>query len=218
MSPRPAVLAFTLVLLAASAAHAGGSGSGIDEVLNRLEKNVSSLKTLSATFVQKKRMAAFSHEIEMSGKVYLKKPSVLAWHVKSPIRYSVLITDKLIRQWDEESDQVNEISLSANPMLGAALEQMTVWFEGRYTSLSKDYEIRVISKKGQPVVLEFSPMEHNVAREVIEKVSVGLAQDERYLSWIRIMEAGGDTTTIKFMDTVFDAPLEEKNFEVMGSV
>ena len=218
MSPRLAALALTIVLLAASAAHAGGSGSGIDEVLKRLEKNVSSLKTLSATFVQKKRMAAFSHEIEMSGKVYIKKPSVLAWHVKKPIRYSVLITDKLIRQWDEDTDQVNEISLSGNPMLGAALEQMTVWFEGKYTSLSKDYEIRIVSKKGQPVVLEFNPMEHNMARKVIKKVSVGLAKDERYLSWIRIVEAGGDTTTIKFTDTVFDSPLEEKDFEVKGSV
>lgn len=218
MSPRPPALALTAVLLFASIAYAGGSGFGTDEVLKRLEKNVSSIKTLSATFVQKKRMAAFSHEIVMSGKVYIRKPSVLAWHVKTPIKYSVLITEKLIRQWDEETDQVNEISLSGNPMLGAVLEQMTVWFSGRYTSLSKDYEVRIVSKKGQPVVLKFAPMEHNMAQKAIKSVSVGLARDERYLSWIRIVEAGGDTTTIEFSDTVFDALLDDNNFEVKGSV
>ena len=223
---QPHALAF-LILQPFSAAHAEndkGSGKLIDagvlDVLKRLELNVSSIKTLSASFVQKKKMAAFSHEIEMSGRVFIKKPSTLAWHVTEPLRYSVLITDRLIRQWDEETDRVLEISLSGNPMLGAVLEQMTVWFGGRYTELTKDYDVRFASGNGRigpPVVLVFTPREKNMAGKAIKSVSVGLAKDERYLSWIRIVETGGDTTTINFSDTVFDAPLDERNFEVKGS-
>jgi outer membrane lipoprotein-sorting protein len=213
-----AVILVLLVLLITPAVGVGQDVDGIDNVLVRLESNVSSLKTLSASFVQKKKMAAFSHEIKMGGKVYIRKPSTLAWHVMDPLRYSVLITDKLVRQWDEETDEIHEISLSGNPMLGAVLEQMTVWFSGKYTSLSKDYEISVASAKGSPVVLEFIPREGNMAGKVISSVRVGLARDERYLSWIRIEESGGDTTTIEFSETVFDSPLPEKNFEVKGSV
>lgn len=219
MSPRLApFLILLLILLPASVAPAGQDPSGAEQILTRLERNVTSLKTLSASFVQKKKMAAFSHEIEMSGKVYIRKPSMLAWHVKDPVRYSVLITDELIRQWDEETGEVQEISFAGNPMLGAAIEQMTVWFSGKYTSLTSDYEVSIASKKGEPFVLEFIPREENMARKAISAVSVGLARDERYLSWIRIVEAGGDTTTIRFTDTVFDSPLEEKVFEVKGSV
>jgi len=218
MKLRPGALVLSMLLLVSSAADAGGSASGLDDVLARLEKNVSSIKTLSASFVQKKQMAAFSHEIVMSGKVYIKKPSILAWHVVDPIRYSVLITDKLIRQWDEESGQLREISFSGNPMLGAVLEHMTVWFGGKYRSLARDYDISISSVKGAPVVLEFVPKENNMASKAIKNVSVGLARDERYLSWIRIVESGGDTTSITFTDTKFDIPLGEKHFEVKGSV
>ena len=197
----------------------GTGATGVIEVLERLERNVSSISTLSASFIQKKNMAAFSHEIEMSGRVFIKKPSTLAWHVREPLRYSVLITDKLIRQWDEETDQVHEISLAGNPMLGAVLEQMTVWFGGRYTALTKDYDVSIAAggKDNKAVVLVFTPREQNMASKVIASVSVGLARDERYLSWIKIVEKGGDTTLINFMDTVFDAPLDESKFEVKGS-
>jgi outer membrane lipoprotein-sorting protein len=219
MIRRPAALLFTLlILLLMPEAGSPQDASGLDHILVRLENNVSSIKTLSASFVQKKKMAAFSHEIVMSGRVYIRKPSTLAWHVMDPIKYSVLITDKLIRQWDGETAEVNEISFSSNPMLGSVLEHMTVWFSGRYTSLSKDYEISMAGGKGSPVVLEFTPRDGNMAGKAISRVSVGLARDERYLSWIRIVETGGDTTTIEFTDTVFDALLEEKDFEVKGSV
>ena len=218
MSLRRSAPAFLLVLLLAAPSCAGDKGSGVDDVLIRLEKSVSSIKTLSASFVQRKNMAAFSHAIEMSGKVYIQKPSTLAWHVREPIRYSVLITDSLIRQWDEETDQVHEISLSGNPMLGAVLEQMTVWFSGRYTSLKKDYDVRLSGRAGGPVALVFTPREHNIASRAIRSVSVELSKDERYLSRIEIIEAGGDTTTIEFKDTVFDIPLDSKALEVKGSV
>jgi len=221
MSRRPGAACLALMLLMllpVSAAGADRDRGEVDNVLGRLESNVASIRTLSASFVQKKKMAAFSHEIRMEGKVYIRKPSSLAWHVRDPLRYSVLITDKLIRQWDEETNQVQEISLSSNPMLGAVLEQMTVWFSGKYTSLSKDYEISITSTSGEPIVLEFLPREGNMAAKVIDRVLVGLALDERYLSWIRIVESGGDTTTIEFSETVFDIPLSEKNFEVKGSV
>jgi len=219
MSPRlAAFLLILLTILPGPSALAAEDEAGIGHILSRLESNVSSLKTLSASFVQKKKMAAFSHEIQMSGKVFIRKPSTLAWHVKEPVRYSVLITDKLIRQWDGETDEAHEISFAGNPMLGSVLEQMTVWFSGKYTTLADDYHVSLASAVGEPVKLVFTPKDGNMAKKAISTVTVGLARDERYLSWIRIVEAGGDTTTIEFSDTVFDSPLDDKDFEVKGSV
>lgn len=214
-----AILLSALLLLPAPAVSESPakdvSGNALSDVLARLESNVSSIRTLSAAFVQKKNLAAFSHEIEMSGMVHIKKPSTLAWHVKEPIRYSVLITDSFIRQWDEDTDRVEELSFKSNPMLSTVLEQITVWFEGRYASLDKDYQIEMAT--ASPVVLRFTPLEGNMASKAIASISVGLEEDERYLKWIRIEELGGDKTTITFMDTKFNLPLTDKHFEVKGS-
>lgn len=204
----------TVLILAAASWVAADDSEALDKVLQRLESNVASIKTLSTSFTQKKQLAAFSHEIEMSGMVYIKKPSTLAWHVTEPIKYSVLITDSFIRQWDEDTDQVQQMSFKSNPMLSTALEQITVWFDGKYASLKKDYDIKLVSEA--PVVLRFTPRTGNMSAKVIAEISVGLAPDERYLEWIKIVETGGDTTTITFSQTQFNEPLKDSHFEVKG--
>ena len=100
-----------------------------------LGKKVSNFSTLKTDFVQEKEMAMFKEKLVMKGRIYLRKPNKVAWHVDSPVRYSVLITDKVIRQWDEDTNKVQEISLAKNPIFQNVLNQLTVWFSGDYSSL-----------------------------------------------------------------------------------
>src|SRR5512145_1902698 len=120
-----------------------------------LGKKASDFKTLKTDFTQEKRMAMFKEKMVMKGRIFLQKPSRIAWHVDSPIRYSVLITDKLIRQWDEDTDQVQEISLAKNPIFQNVLNQLTVWFSGDYRSLLSVNTVRRV--QAEPLVLEFTP-------------------------------------------------------------
>ena len=179
-------------------------------------KKASDFKTLKADFTQEKKMAMFKDKLVLKGRIFLQKPNRIAWHVDSPLRYSVLITDKMIRQWDEDTNQVQEISLTKNPIFLNVLNQLTVWFSGDYSSLLDGNEVRLL--KREPLMVEFVPKEKNVAKKMIKNITITFRPDQKYLQQIRILEQSGDVTTIHFTNTQLNAPLNNSNFEVKGRV
>ncbi len=181
-----------------------------------LGKKVSDFKTLKTDFTQEKEMAMFKDKLVLKGRIYLEKPNKVAWHVDSPLRYSVLITDKVIRQWDEDTNQVQEISLIKNPIFQNVLNQLTVWFSGDYSSLIEVNKVRIV--KQEPLMIEFIPLKKNIASKVIKSITLTFREDRKYLQQIRIQELNGDVTTIHFTNTFLNAPLDSRNFEVKGHV
>jgi len=186
--------------------------SEIAEMLRAIGKKVSDFKSLKTEFAQEKELAMFKNKILLRGRIYLQKPNKLAWHVDKPVRYSVVITDKTIRQWDEDTNKVQEISLAKNMIFNNVVNQLTVWFSGDYGSLTDDNEVRIVQKR--PLVIEFIPKEKNIARKMIKSITITFREDEKYLKKIKIQELSGDTTTINFSNTIIDAPLESSFFEV----
>jgi len=180
--------------------------------LTILGKKASAFKTLKSDFTQEKEMALFKEKIILKGRIYIQKPNMLAWHVDSPLRYSVLITDTLIRQWDEDANQVQEISLAKNPVFQNMLKQLTVWFSGEYGTLLEENTMRLV--KRDPLVIEFTPRDMNLSKKVIQNITVTFRDDQAYLRQILIRELSGDVTTLYFTNTIMNVPLDGKNFEV----
>lgn len=184
--------------------------------LQGVGKKASNFKTLKTEFVQEKKMVMFKEKLVMKGRIFLEKPNRIAWHVDSPLRYSVLITDKMIRQWDEDTNKVQEISLAKNPVFQNVLGQLTVWFSGEYGSLLETNSVRIV--KREPLVLEFIPRDNNVSKKVIKSITITFRPDQNYLQQLRIQEVSGDVTTINFLRTILNVPLDSKSFEVKGRV
>ena len=156
-----------------------GTG-GPGRVPERLGKKVSDFKTLKTDFIQEKEMAMFKEKLVMKGRIYLQKPNKVAWHVDSPVRYSVLITDKLIRQWDEDTNKVQEISLAKNPMFQNVLNQLTVWFSGEYGSLLGSQR-RPAGAARSRWCSSSRPAEKNMSRKVIKSITITFRDDQKYL-------------------------------------
>ena len=120
------------------------------------------------------------------------------------------------QQWDEDTDQVQELSLTKNPLFQNVIKQLTVWFSGEYGSLLETNDVRLV--KRSPLVLEFSPRANNDARKVLKNITITFREDETYLQQIRMQELSGDVTTITFLNTILNAPLDSASFEVKGHV
>jgi outer membrane lipoprotein-sorting protein len=180
--------------------------------LKRLEKNMAAFESMKTDFVQEKSLAVFKKKIVLKGRIFVQKPNRVAWHVDKPVKYSVLITDKFIRQWDEDTGKVQEISLSGNPVFRVVIKQMTAWFSGSFSSLQDEYYVKIVRQR--PFVVEFTPKENNFSKKVIKSVTVSFRDDERYLSRISIRERSGDVTTIIFENTLLNIPLDERFFRI----
>lgn len=205
-----------LLLVSVSFAAPEPQPADLPAFMTALGKKASDFKTLKTDFTQEKRMAMFKEKMVMKGRIYLQKPNKIAWHVDSPIRYSMLITDKFIRQWDADTNKVQEISLAKNPIFQNVLNQMNVWFSGDYGSMLESNSVRIV--KREPLVIEFLPKEHNIARKVIKTITVTFRADQKYLQQIRILEVSGDVTTISFANSLLNPVLNDSSFEVKGRV
>jgi outer membrane lipoprotein-sorting protein len=195
---------------------AGKGGGDLTALLADLGKKASDFQTLATDFTQEKKMAMFREKLVIKGRIRLQKPNKIAWHVDSPLRYSVLITDKSIRQWDEDTDRIQEISLSGNPVFRNVLNQLTVWFSGDYGSLIDGNDVRLVGEA--PLSLEFVPRDNNIAKKIIRSITITFRDDRKYLRQIRILETSGDETVIRFSETRLNPPLDRNSFEVKGGV
>jgi len=188
--------------------------SDISALLHRLEKKVTGFESLKIDFVQEKNLAIFQKKIVLKGKIYLQRPHRVVWHIDEPVKYSVIITDEFVRQWDEDTGQVQEIPLSRKPVFRAVLDQLTAWFSGRYVSLLEDYDVQVLQQS--PSILRFVPKETNITVKIIKHIIVAFRRDEKYLKQIKFQEISGDSTIIIFKNIILNAPIDDSVFKLIS--
>ncbi|MCX5694842.1 MAG: outer membrane lipoprotein carrier protein LolA [Candidatus Omnitrophica bacterium] len=184
----------------------------LDTILTTLEEKMSTVESMQTDFVQEKNLALFKQKLTLKGKIFIQKPGMLSWRVFTPMRYSLVITAKSINQWDEDTNQTQSVSLSANPAFQVAIQQMQNWFSGNYRPMQGDYYIRIISR--QPLELEFIPKEKSVAGNFIQKVNVLFQSKQQYIKKIDILEKTGDTTLLEFINTQLNQEISPKVWKV----
>lgn len=215
------VLCLCLSWISASPSPAVGeqdpdASSSAREVLARLESRASTMQTLKADFVQEKRLAVLEEPLVLKGSILMQKPDRFSWMVREPIRYSMVIHGELVEQWDEDTQRVERISLSENPVFRVAIQQMRDWLSGAYESMLGEYEVSVLDE--EPTSLKFTPRDTALAKGVIESVTVVFDRDERYLRQIHILEKRGDSTLLTLVNTRLNAPIDPSAWKVIQSV
>ena len=191
---------------------ASGQGNEVVEVLERIEQSMADVTSLTTEFIQEKTLSLLDQKVVLRGTIYIQKPDLLAWHVTKPIRYSMVVRDDSIRQWDEDTDSVQKISLDRNPAFRAAMTQMRMWFTGAYTSMTEEYDVSLVDTT--PTRLRFVPKADSFLHNLIASVAVTFREDETYLQRIEIFEENGDRTTLEFVNPRLNVPIVEEAWEV----
>jgi len=188
----------------------------MDTILESLQEKMSGLKTIQTDFIQEKNLALFKQKLILKGKIFIQKPGMLSWRVFTPLCYSLVINGSKISQWDQDTNQVQSVSLSKNPSFQAAIQQMQNWFSGTYKSMRGEYQISLISKN--PLKLEFIPKEKSMAGNFIQRVTVLFQDDQQYIKEIGILEKSGDSTLLVFINALLNQEISPKAWEVKADV
>jgi len=186
--------------------------SDVELLLKKLEVKLSGLKSIQTDFIQEKKMSVFDKKIILRGRIFIQEPELFSWRTFEPVRYCMIIKGDTIKQWDEDSKQVQTLSLSRNPTFLIAVNQMKTWFQGQYLKLLNDYEVRIISSN--PVILEFMPKKSAAAFGIIKKVRITFRIDERYIERIDIEEKNHDLSSLTFLNTKLNTPIDPSSWEL----
>ena len=182
------------------------------DLLGPMEQAMADVRTVKTAFVQEKKMALFNHPLVTRGSIWVEPPNRLLWRVESPMRYALALDGSRIRQWDGETGKTTSLSMDGNPVFAAVTEQLNAWFGGRYGLLAQDYEVE--QQAAAPATFAFVPKPTAPSAKMLESVTVVFREDARYIASIRIADRGGDVTTLTFVDTELNVPLDPKAWEL----
>ena len=168
------------------------------KALESLKIDMAPVTGVDADFRQLKKLAIFSKDLLITGKMTIRPPRFFKWEISSPLKSSVIVKGDSVTTWDAESDEKRTISLKDNPVAGGVWAQMDAFFMGRYDFLRKLYAIELISNS--PLTLSFTPLSKPLS-SVMRSITLvfGVADGRRYLKRVLMFEKGGDSTTIDFL-------------------
>jgi len=182
------------------------------DYLAELQKHLESVKTVRADFEQEKKLAIFNRTMMIRGETALERPQRMMWHVREPVRYSILMEGDTVRQWDEDTNRVQTLHLGDNPAMKAVFSQFRAWFLGDYHAIAEAYDVVIVDR--QPPRLRFSPKPGTAMAEMVKQIQLTMSKDRRSIEKIVIEEKGDDTTTIRFLNTRLNEPIKEEVWEI----
>jgi len=220
MTFRPALRILTAVLaVCASSAFAGEDSvqpeaktPGTTEIgiaaqdSAELLANVANFRTLRMKFVQTKHLKAFKKPMVLNGELCLDRPGKrFAWHVEKPLRYSCIIANGKLTQWDEDSDKTVSVPFSKYPMLEMLSDAMTAFASGDLKALEKDFE----AAAGRDGAITLKPRSERFAASLITEIELTLDDSKTKIVKVRASEKNGDVTELVYSDSVFDSDIPD---------
>jgi len=171
-----------------------------------LLSNIANFKTLRTKFVQTKRLKAFKKPMILNGELCLDRPGRrFAWHVEKPLKYSCIIADGKLTQWDADSDKTVSVPFSKYPMLEMLSDAMTAFASGDIRALEKDFE----AAPGKDGSIVLKPRSERFAASLITEVELVLDDTKTKIVRVRASEKNGDVTELEYSDSVFDSVIPD---------
>ena len=168
--------------------------------------NIANFKTLRTTFVQTKHLKAFKKPMVLNGELCLDRVGKrFAWHVEKPLRYSCIIANGKLTQWDEDSDKTVSVPFSKYPMLEMLSDAMTAFASGDVKALEKDFE----AAPGKDGSILLKPRSERFAASLITEVELFLDDAGKQIVKVVATEKSGDVTEIVYTDSVFDSDIPD---------
>ena len=168
--------------------------------------NVANFRTLRTKFVQTKHLKAFKKPMVLNGELCLDRPGKrFAWHVEKPLKYSCIIANGKLTQWDEDSGKTVSVPFSKYPMLEMLSDAMTAFASGDIRALEKDFE----AAPGKDGAITLKPRSERFAASLITEVELTLDDTKTKIVKVRTSEKNGDVTELVYSDSVFDSDIPD---------
>jgi outer membrane lipoprotein-sorting protein len=194
---RSFALAFTLSTVVCSLAYSVAANAaeppsnpawGIEQLMQRLAQ----VKTVKATFVERKDLRILNAPLEFSGTLFYSAPGHLEKHTLLPKPQSLILDEDRLTIEDQAKKQRRNLMLQDYPVIWAFVESIRSTLAGDLQALSRFYRVELEGGENQwRLVLKPSePKMHSLVSEI--RISGARSR----IRTIDVMEAGGDRSVM----------------------
>ncbi len=167
-----------------------------------LKKARAATKTLVATFQQERKVGLLKAVVKSDGELTLVAPSQLRWE---------LFTDKVVYfvgpsgfSMRSPSGTVS-VGKAAAGKFGAVLDDLLALIAGDFDKLRPRYDLAAVRADGVTITLR---PKTDDGKKLVRSIELATGADLAGLSRIVLVEAGGDTSTIRFSKVTKDAKVD----------
>ncbi len=180
-----------LVLLLSPAAHAQ------DKLLDEIYGKFSHVTGASADFTEVKKTKAFKKEQVQKGRFSSSRKGELTWEIIEPVRSTFTVKGDTARVVYPDMNYEKTYDLKKDKGIGTVVKNIfaVVGATGS-ASLKETYEYAVEGSWKEGWTVTLVPKSKKV-RKVIKKIILTITKKD-FITSIRILEGGGDSTTITF--------------------
>lgn len=165
------------------------------------------IKTLSTDFVQYKHLDFLSKDIETSGKMLFKEPSLLSWQYKKPYNYSIVFKNGKILINDEGKKSAVDIG---NSKIFARINKLIVGSVSGNMFDDKEFTISYFKLKGQNLA-KFVPKDATL-KKYIKQIELTFDKEEATVLQVKLLESSEDYTRIVLKNKVINAKIDDSVF------
>lgn len=171
--------------------------------LASIKRQLATPAVLKGRFEQARAIKVLRKPLKSSGRFVLAKGTGLLWQAEKPLPSLLRITREQIAQLKDGKAKVF-VDTKAQPGLSVVGKILFAVFSADVDELQRHFEfISTTAKAGQPWTASLRPLDKNVAKVVVGiEISGGRTVHE-----LRLAEANGDSTVIRFLDVSEKAPL-----------
>ena len=202
-----------LLALATSVAAVGlaapAQADELDAPLRRVAKARATLKTLQASFHQKRVIGILAAAVESRGSLLMARPDRLRWQLAPPDAVTYWVGPGGFAMGTDAG--VNKVGKAAAGRFAAVLEDLMTLLGGDLRKLRGRYELTVPQDSPRGLVLIAKPRPDKAPRVAkhVAKLTLEMGPELWTIRRVQIVERSGDRSDITFHDLKRNVPIDQ---------
>ncbi|WP_168776967.1 LolA family protein [Muribaculum caecicola] len=201
---------FCMLLCALSVMAAPLTAQQKQEVIGRINKTASGLKSMSCSFTQTKYLSLLSDEMISEGKMNYKQPNKLRWEYTTPYQYLFIFNGTKVYVGNESRKDV--IDTNTNKVFKEVARIMMSTVTGTALSNSSDFSIDVADGNTQWQIT-LVPKKKEM-KKMFSKIVLLFNKSNLMIAEINIYENNNDRTNIKLKNIKTNGVVNETLFAI----
>ena len=176
----------------------------------QLRKESANIKTIQASFVQKKFMKILTKPLISEGLFYYIAPDSFRWEYLKPLRSVVIVHKGETRRYTASGGKMIEDKSGGAQAMKIVLSEVTGWMSGKF---DQNPSFTATLKEGtNTTLITLKPVGKSMSG-MIEKIEITISQKAATVKSVKIIESANASTLIDFTNVEVNKAISRSVFQ-----
>lgn len=167
------------------------------------------INTMSSVFSQEKYISVMSEKIKSSGNFLFKKENKLRWEYTKPFAYLIVLNDG--KMYLKDKGKVSKYNVNSNKLFKGINDMLMSIVQGNLFN-NKEYAVEYF-ESNTTYLLHLKPLNAET-KKYMQEIHLEINRKNYAVEKVKMVEPGGDYTSISFSGRKINQPIEDDKFKV----